>query len=170
MLNSYTPFPPTPPTPPSSTSSNINTPPPIVPIATTSSVQTCRSRTSLKVLLVDDNPINLQLLRRALYTLFKINHMDMAYDGHQALQLLEHQPYDVILLDIDMPGMNGVDTARWIRGGQVSSKNLPVVLDANKTIPIVAVTTSDSLEARIIYQNVGMVRLLLLLFCRELFR
>ncbi|CAO3587862.1 unnamed protein product [Absidia cylindrospora] len=151
MLNSYTTLSPPPSTPP--TALDIDT------IAPPNSALTCRPQSSLKVLLVDDNPINLQLLRRALYTLFKINHMDMAYDGHQALKLLEHQPYDVILLDIDMPGMNGVDTARWIRGDQgisTPSSNLPLVLDANKTIPIVAVTTSDSLEARIIYQNVGM--------------
>lgn len=144
MLDSYIPLSQPPSPPPSSLSTS------------TAAALSPRPLSSLKVLLVDDNPINLQLLKRVLYTIFDIQHMDLANGGHQALQLLEHRLYDVILLDIDMPGMSGVETTQLIRT-QHSSSSIPTILDANKTIPIVAVTTSDSLEARIMYQKVGMV-------------
>ncbi|KAI8338367.1 CheY-like superfamily [Chlamydoabsidia padenii] len=83
---------------------------------------------------------------------FDIQHMDLAHGGQQALHLLEHQLYDVILLDIDMPGLNGVETTQLIR----KQHSISPILDANKTIPIIAVTTSDSLEARLMYRKVGM--------------
>ncbi|SAL96048.1 hypothetical protein [Absidia glauca] len=138
MLDSYTPL------------SQPSSPPPSS--LSTGTALSPRSLSSLKVLLVDDNPINLQLLQRVLYTIFDIQHMDLVHGGHQALQLLEHRLYDVILLDIDMPGLSGVETTQLIRTQHSSSS----ILDANKTIPIIAVTTSDSLEARLMYRKVGM--------------
>ncbi|KAI8086497.1 CheY-like superfamily [Halteromyces radiatus] len=114
-----------------------------------------KETSALKILLVDDNPINLKLLRRKLSTLFKIHHMDLAYDGHQALQLLEQKLYDVILLDIDMPRLNGIETTRSIRQ-PIKSSSSPHILESNRTIPIIAVTTNDSYEERQLYQEVGM--------------
>ncbi|SAM08387.1 hypothetical protein [Absidia glauca] len=116
------------------------------------------SSLSLTLLLVDDNPINLQLLRKTLLAIFKVRHMDLATNGYQALRLLEQRHYDAILLDIDMPGMNGIETTEIIRQRPSSSSPIPSVLDLNRSIPILAVTTNDSSESRRIYENVGMVR------------
>ncbi|ORX52489.1 CheY-like protein [Hesseltinella vesiculosa] len=105
-----------------------------------------------RFLLVDDNPINLELLKRMLGTLTTsyITTMDCASNGCQALEYLEKNAYDVIFMDIDMPILNGVETTIQIR--TMSS----LILACNQAIPIIAVTTKDSLEARQLYKDVGM--------------
>ncbi|KAI8075810.1 CheY-like superfamily [Gilbertella persicaria] len=56
--------------------------------------------------------------------------------------------FDIILLDIDMPLLNGVETAKQIRA------------NLNSTVPIIAVTTNDSIESKDNYLKVGMVKCL----------
>ncbi|WP_425805948.1 response regulator [Desulfitobacterium sp. Sab5] len=66
-----------------------------------------------KVLVVDD-----QLgVRRLLYETFREDQheVEMAGNGKEALQILEDFSPDLILMDMKMPGMNGIDTLRQIR-------------------------------------------------------
>lgn len=66
-----------------------------------------------KVLVVDD-----QLgVRRLLYETFREDQheVEMAGNGKEALQILEKFNPDLILMDMKMPGMNGIDTLRQIR-------------------------------------------------------
>lgn len=66
-----------------------------------------------KVLVVDD-----QLgVRRLLYETFREDQheVEMAGNGKEALQILEKFDPDLILMDMKMPGMNGIDTLRQIR-------------------------------------------------------
>ncbi|KAG0183466.1 sensitivity to red-light reduced protein [Apophysomyces sp. BC1021] len=102
----------------------------------------------LRLLLVDDNPINLRILSRHLNKYFAdhIERMELAQDGSEALTLLRHQPFDLVLMDIDMPVLDGVETTRRIR-----------ILDhENATVPIVAVTTNDTLDRKQLYADIGM--------------
>ncbi|MHB8126322.1 MAG: response regulator [Desulfitobacteriaceae bacterium] len=65
------------------------------------------------ILVVDD-----QLgVRRLLFETFKEDHhtVEMAADGLDALKLLQSFHPDLILMDMKMPGMNGIDTLRKIR-------------------------------------------------------
>ena len=68
----------------------------------------------LRVLVVDDNPTNRELAH-AVMTQFEIEVTD-ARDGAEAVELAAQWPYDVILLDIRMPVMDGPTAARRIRG------------------------------------------------------
>lgn len=77
-----------------------------------------------KILIVDDEPDVLELLA---YN-FQINGFDvlLAKDGEDAFQKLEATKPDVILSDIMMPNMNGVDFCRKLKEDK-ELKNIPVV-------------------------------------------
>jgi len=62
--------------------------------------------TKHKILVVDDVPKNIQILGSILSNAdYQIAY---AQDGDQALNILEHQTFDLILLDIMMPGKDGI--------------------------------------------------------------
>ncbi|WP_462281839.1 hybrid sensor histidine kinase/response regulator, partial [Salinivirga cyanobacteriivorans] len=79
---------------------------------------------SAKVLVVDDNPSNIQLIANMLdgqgFTI------EVATSGKDALELLEEYRFDLILLDIMMPELNGYDTCRKIHALPLS-RNIPVI-------------------------------------------
>ena len=66
----------------------------------------------LRILLAEDNEINQKV---ALRLLERLGHRaDVASNGREALMRLEHSPYDVVLLDVQMPEMDGLETSRAI--------------------------------------------------------
>ncbi|WP_316812240.1 ATP-binding protein [Pedobacter heparinus] len=67
----------------------------------------------LKVLLVEDNQINVMVALKQL-EYFGVN-ADCAYDGREALKLMEVNPYDVALIDLHMPGIDGYALAEIVR-------------------------------------------------------
>ncbi len=68
---------------------------------------------SSRVLLVDDHPINLKVGERMLRALGLTP--DLADSGEQALARLQEQAYDVVLMDVHMPGMDGLTCTKTIR-------------------------------------------------------
>ncbi len=87
----------------------------------------------MRVLLVDDNPINMLIARNVLKE-FNTSVVE-ASDGKQAIDLLKENEFDIVLLDVMMPEMNGYETARYIR----ENFDHPV-----NTIPILAMTAHSS--------------------------
>jgi len=80
-----------------------------------------------KILIVEDNPQNVRLLKMTLrgknYTLLEAN------DGEQALDITAKERPDLIILDIQLPKMNGLEVTRKLR-------EIPVF----NCIPIIAIT------------------------------
>jgi CheY-like chemotaxis protein len=80
--------------------------------------------------------------------------MELVKSGVKALEILRCRTFDLVLMDIDMPILNGIETTRHIR---TASSEFDILL-RNKDVPIVAVTTNDSKEWRQTYVKEGMVR------------
>lgn len=59
--------------------------------------------------------------------------VQVANDGAQGLQLLDEAPFDLVLLDLGMPGMNGYDTLLQVRK-RPQLTDLPVIILSNSTL------------------------------------
>lgn len=73
----------------------------------------------IKILIADDHKMFLDGLRSFLQNHKHIEIAGEALDGNQVLEILKETSVDVAVLDVEMPGMDGIETTRWIR------KNLP---------------------------------------------
>ena len=83
--------------------------------------------TTKSLLIVDDNPENLKLILVLLATCG--HELVTATDAIQALAVIERQRPDLILLDLQLPGMDGLELTRRLRANEQT-----------RSIPIVAVT------------------------------
>lgn len=104
------------------------------------------------ILLVEDNPVNQKLIRAMLtkadYTI------ELAEDGGTALDKIfsDNNHYSLILMDVQMPGMDGITTTKEIRRWE--RRWASVRPDQNNHVPIIAVTAGMSDEKK--YFNAGM--------------
>jgi len=78
----------------------------------------------VRILLAEDNKIN-QKVVRAMLKQTKIN-MDIADDGQHALEMLSKNQYDIVLMDVQMPRMDGFSATRNIRKDLKLAK-IPVI-------------------------------------------
>ncbi len=88
------------------------------------------------ILLVEDNPTNIKITTRALFNAgYSVKSVE---NGQDALKILEEENFDLILMDGEMPLMNGYDAAKKIRQGKVFTK-----FKDYATIPIIALMSSS---------------------------
>jgi len=78
---------------------------------------------NIKTLVVEDIPLN-QLLMKTLLEDFKFE-CDIASNGKIAIEKLQNKSYDIILMDLHMPEMNGFETAQYIRNTMRS--DIPII-------------------------------------------
>src|SRR4249919_3793107 len=78
-----------------------------------------------RLLIVDDHEANRDLLGRRLAR--QGFHTTLVSSGREALDLIATKPFDLILLDIDMPGMSGMEVLKAIRDER-SPIDLPVIM------------------------------------------
>lgn len=83
----------------------------------------------LKILLAEDIHIN-QILTEKILMKYGCN-LEFAADGKKVIEKLKEKPYDLILMDLQMPEMDGYETTEYIR------KKMPAAV---KSIPIIALT------------------------------
>ncbi|MEP3655096.1 MAG: ATP-binding protein [Litorimonas sp.] len=104
---------------------------------------------ALKVLVVDDNATNHMVVTSLLGSMVK--QIDVAENGVEAIQALElaeeaNSQYDVVLMDIHMPVMDGIEATLAIRGSQQNYTD----------IPIIALTADPQYQQRRLCKNIGM--------------
>jgi signal transduction histidine kinase/ActR/RegA family two-component response regulator len=97
----------------------------------------------LRILLVEDNPVNQKIALRLLESMG--HHVDTACDGEQAVAAMEGLGYDLVLMDCQMPKMDGYAATRAIRR-----------LERGRRTPIVALTANAMAEDRRRCLEVGM--------------
>ena len=97
-----------------------------------------------KILVVDDQPINIKLLQR------KLERQEMevlvAYNGRECLQVVKETPPDLILLDVMMPEMDGIETCQHLKSDP-----------ATETIPVIFITAKASKEGKLEGLDAGAV-------------
>ncbi|HID51149.1 MAG TPA: response regulator transcription factor [Anaerolineae bacterium] len=81
------------------------------------------------VLIVDDHPIVRQGMEMFLETQEQVKVMGLAENGAEAVHLVAATPPDVVLMDLNMPGMDGIEATRQIR--QISPQTKVVVLTSH---------------------------------------
>ncbi len=99
----------------------------------------------LSILLVEDNPINLRITQLMLEPL--VRRIETARNGKEALDMFGTSKYDLILMDVQMPVMNGLVAADKIRGLEMSTR---------MHVPIIAITANAMLGDREQCLAVGM--------------
>lgn len=99
---------------------------------------------SLSLLLVEDTPINQQVIRGLLEHAGHL--VQLAQDGEQALAVCRQQAFDAILMDMHLPGMSGIEVTQVIRRRRDGF---------NAATPVIALTASVGVEDIKAYQVAG---------------
>ena len=99
-----------------------------------------RGLSTIKVLLVEDSD-DLRVLYNAFFKILGIK-VDNASDGLKALEMITEKNYDIVFMDIQLPGLNG-------------DKVVAKVRELGKTVPVVALTARALLEEKVQYLNGG---------------
>jgi signal transduction histidine kinase/CheY-like chemotaxis protein len=97
-----------------------------------------------RILIAEDNPVNVFVLSQFLHKWGADT--EVAVNGMVALQMLEQQDYDLVLMDVHMPEKNGIETTKEIRASQSEWRN----------IPIIAITASYEMTVKEDVLNSGM--------------
>lgn len=85
--------------------------------------------TGVRVLVVDDNAANRKLVHEFLTPLGAVT--ECAESGYEAIELTKDNQFDLILMDVQMPGMDGLETTKLIRSKETVSRTPIVALTAH---------------------------------------
>lgn len=97
----------------------------------------------LRILLTDDSEINRFIGKEMLINMGA--DVELAHDGEQAILTLQNNSFDIVLMDINMPGVDGIEASQWVRKHAYNPK-----------VPIIALTADALSEAQQICIDAGM--------------
>lgn len=117
---------------------------PSIGSVSTDTPETIKPFEGLNVLCVEDNEINRKVVQRLIGK--RVNELYFAENGREALNVLNTVPVDVVLMDIHMPVMDGIETTLEIRKSDQAYAN----------VIIIALTADPDYQQRRICRNIGM--------------
>lgn len=81
-----------------------------------------------RILVVEDNAMN-QMVLKMIIKKWQNTEVDFAFNGEEGLEFLKKSKYDIILMDLQMPVMDGYEATIAIRGGNsgINSKDIPII-------------------------------------------
>ena len=89
----------------------------------------------IQIMIVDDQPITRAAIRKILETDPAFNVISEAGSGEQAIEIASNMNLDVILMDIKMPNLNGIETTKKILARQPEAKIIALTSIANEQSP-----------------------------------
>jgi two-component system sensor histidine kinase RpfC len=98
----------------------------------------------LKVLLVEDNPVNRRVISKIITSAG--HRVFVAGDGDSALDALDAQKFDAVLMDVNIPGLSGPETTKHYRFAHMGEDHLPII----------GLTADATLETRQLCLDAGM--------------
>ncbi|WP_051378008.1 ATP-binding protein [Derxia gummosa] len=116
-------------------------------------------RSGLDVLVADDNPVNQDVERRILELVGC--RVSLVADGEQALDAAERHRYDLILLDMNMPGLGGLDVAHMLAHVEAGRPRTPLVMVTANAQPEVIEDARRAGIGHFLSKPVAALRLLL---------
>ena len=97
----------------------------------------------MKILIADDSDVMRKIMAKYLEGAW-VAEVEHAHDGAEALELAMNKPFDLILLDWNMPKLLGIDILRRLRGAGLTTPIVIVTTEANRTAVIKAVRAGAS--------------------------
>ena len=88
---------------------------------------------NLHILIVEDNPVNQQVTGKLVKKLGCS--CSLAENGREAIQKLENEGFDLVLMDLMMPEMDGIETTRLIRSSDSNYANIPIIALTANVLP-----------------------------------
>lgn len=85
------------------------------------------------VLYVEDNPTNIRLMEQII-DLVEDADLESTYTAENALEMVAANPPDLILMDINLPGMNGIQALNQLRASE-ETRSIPVIAISADAIP-----------------------------------
>ena len=101
---------------------------------------------NFSILLAEDNPVNQKVALRVLKHLGY--QADISSNGQEVIQAIAEKSYDLILMDMQMPEMDGIEATKYIREQESATQMPPMV--------IVAMTANTSDDDQNICRDAGM--------------
>jgi CheY-like chemotaxis protein len=95
--------------------------------------QACNASNAVRILSVEDNPVNQRIIQRILIRLGY--EVDLASNGLEALVALRKRPHDAVLMDWEMPIMDGLEATAAIREFQEPLCRIPIIAVTAHAIP-----------------------------------